>query len=88
MTFEEFKTLYTENPNDDNVMTEISRLYESESKLTADFNAADIERNDLRKQVEDLNKKYRERFLTGTDDINKQINKPRKADLSHLFKKS
>lgn len=88
MTFEEFKTLYTENPNDDNVMNEISRLYESENKLIVDFNVADMERTELKKQVEDLNKKYRERFLSGTDDINKRINKPRKADLSHLFKKS
>ena len=49
MTLEQFTKLYTENPNADEVMTEINRLYESERQLTESFATADSERNKLQK---------------------------------------
>ena len=67
MTLEEFKNIYTENPSSDDVMTEINRLYESEQKLTADFNQADSDRSRLQNELNDLNKRYRERFFSGSD---------------------
>ena len=73
MTLEEFKAIYTENPSSDEVMTEINRLYQSEQQLTADFNQADSDRSRLQNELNDLNKRYRERFFSGGDpDKNKQ----------------
>lgn len=66
MTLEEFTKLYTENPNADEVMTEINRLYESERQLTESFATADSERNKLQKDLDEANKRYRERFFSGT----------------------
>lgn len=65
MTLDEFKALYTENPNSDEVMTEINRLYQSESDLTANFAQADSDRNRLTKELDEANKRYRERFFSG-----------------------
>ena len=65
MTKEEFTKLFAENPNSDEVMEEINRLYDSESKLTADFAAADSERTKLKSDLDTANKRYRERFLSG-----------------------
>lgn len=65
MTLEEFKNLYTENPNDDSIMEEISRLYESERTLTASFAEADSARQKLQSDLDEANKRYRERFFSG-----------------------
>lgn len=65
MTLDEFKAIYTENPSADSVMEEISRLYASETQLTASFAEADAEREKLRKELDDANKRYRERFFSG-----------------------
>ena len=68
MTKEDFIKLYTADPNSDDVMTEINRLYDAETTLTADFAAADAERNQLRTDLDAANKRYRERFLSGTPE--------------------
>lgn len=65
MTLDEFKTIYAENPSADEVMEEINRLYESERTLTESFATADSERNRLQKELDDANKRYRERFFSG-----------------------
>lgn len=65
MTKEEFTKLFTEDPNSDDVMTEINRLYDSESKLAADFAEADSERSKYKQELDEANKRYRERFLSG-----------------------
>ena len=65
MTLDEFKTIYAENPSADEVMEEINRLYESERTLTESFAPADSERNRLQKELDDANKRYRERFFSG-----------------------
>ena len=79
MTKEEFTKLFTEDPNSDAVMEEINRLYDSESKLTADFAAADSERTKLKSDLDTANKRYRERFLSGPtpdpDHDNPETNK-------------
>ena len=62
MTLDEFKTIYAENPSADEVMEEINRLYESERTLTESFATADSERNRLQKELDDANKRYRERL--------------------------
>ena len=69
MTLDEFKSIYTENPSSDEVMEEINRLYESERTLTESFATADSERNRLQKELDDANKRYRERFFSGPDQI-------------------
>lgn len=66
MTLEEFTKIYTENPNSDEVMTEINRLYESERQLTESFASADSERTKLQKDLDEANKRYRERFFSGS----------------------
>ena len=71
MTLDEFKAIYTENPSADAVMEEINRLYESERTLTESFASADSERNRLQKELDDANKRYRERFFSGPNSPNK-----------------
>lgn len=86
MTKEEFTKLFTENPNSDDVMTEINRLFESESKLAADFAQADSERSKYKQELDEANKRYRERFLSGDNkpDEDKQGN--RAISFDSLFK--
>lgn len=67
MTKEEFTKLFAENPNADEVLTEINRLYDEETRLTADFAQADSERTNYKTQLDAANKRYRERFLLGKD---------------------
>ena len=85
MTREEFTKLFAENPNADEVMEEINRLYDSESKLTADFAAADSERTKLKSDLDTANKRYRERFLAGPSPDPDQ-NKPEANKIDALFK--
>lgn len=85
MTKEEFTKLFAENPNDDAVMEEINRLYDSESKLTADFAAADSERTKLKSDLDTANKRYRERFLSGPAPDPDQVN-PETNKIDALFK--
>lgn len=87
MTKEDFIKLYTADPNSDDVMTEINRLYDAETTLTADFAAADAERNQLRTDLDTANKRYRERFLSGepAPDEDKQ-NGGSKPSFDSLFK--
>lgn len=90
MTKEEFTRLFADNPNSDDVMTEINRLYDSESKLTADFASADAERNNLKKELDEANKRYRERFLSGENpdkDKEKEMGN-RAISFDSLFKDS
>ena len=70
MTLDEFKVIYTENPSSDEVMEEINRLYESERQLTESFNAADSDRTRLQKELDESNKRYRERFFSGPSGQN------------------
>ena len=88
MTKEEFTKLFSEDPNSDDVMTEINRLYSSESQLTADFASADAERNSLKKELDEANKRYRERFLSGENpDKDKEKEKENRAvSFDSLFK--
>lgn len=67
MTKEDFIKLFSENPNADEVLNEINRLYDEETRLTADFAAADSERTKLKTDLDTANKRYRERFLRGSD---------------------
>lgn len=88
MTKEEFTKLFTENPNSDDVMTEINRLYDSETRLTADFAEADSERTKYKQELEEANKRYRERFLSGDNkqpDEDKRGNN-RAVSFDSLFK--
>lgn len=85
MTKEEFTKLFTEDPNSDAVMEEINRLYDSESKLTADFAAADSERTKLKSDLDTANKRYRERFLSGPAPDPDQGN-PETNKIDALFK--
>lgn len=89
MTKEEFTKLFADNPNSDDVMTEINRLYDSETQLTADFATADAERNNLKKELDEANKRYRERFLSGNnpdEDKKKEIDGNRAISFDSLFK--
>ena len=70
MTLDEFVAIYTKNPSSDEVMEEINRLYESERTLTESFATADSERNRLQKELDDANKRYRERFFSGSNSQN------------------
>lgn len=91
MTKEEFTKLFSADPNSDDVMTEINRLYESESQLTADFASADAERNNLKKELDEANKRYRERFLSGENpdkDKEKENGGNRAISFDSLFKDS
>lgn len=90
MTKEEFTKLFADNPNSDDVMTEINRLYDSETQLTADFASADAERNNLKKELDEANKRYRERFLSGENpdkDKEKEFGN-RAISFDSLFKDS
>ena len=90
MTKEEFTKLFADNPNSDDVMTEINRLYDSETQLTADFASADAERNNLKKELDEANKRYRERFLSGENpdkDKEKELGN-RAISFDSLFKDS
>lgn len=88
MTKEEFAKLFSADPNSDDVMTEINRLYEEEARLTADFNAADAERTKYKAELDEANKRYRERFLSGNTDEDKEkdFNKDGKVSFDSLFK--
>ncbi len=83
MTQEEFNTLFAENPNADEVMTEISRLWEENTRLTADFSAADAERHKLQQDLDEANKRYRARFMSGEKTIDEGSNK---TSYDSLFK--
>ena len=83
MTQEEFNTLFAENPNADEVMTEISRLWEENTRLTADFSTADAERHKLQQDLDDANKRYRARFMSGEKTIDEGSNK---TSYDSLFK--
>lgn len=72
MTREEFNKLFADNPSSDEVMTEINRLFDSESRLNADFAQADADRTKLKADLDAANKRYRERFLSGNPDENRQ----------------
>ena len=90
MTKEEFTKLFSTDPNSDDVMTEINRLYDSETQLTADFATADAERNNLKKELDEANKRYRERFLSGENpdkDKEKEFGN-RAISFDSLFKDS
>ena len=90
MTKEEFTKLFTDNPNSDDILTEINRLYDSETKLTADFASADAERNNLKKELDEANKRYRERFLSGEkpDEDKQKETGNRAISFDSLFKDS
>jgi len=90
MTKEEFTKLFTDNPNSDDILTEINRLYDSETKLTADFASADAERNNLKKELDEANKRYRERFLSGEkpDEDKQKETGNRAVSFDSLFKDS
>ena len=66
MIKEEFIKLFSENPNSDEVLEEINRLYDEETRLTNDFAEADSDRIKWKNEAENANKRYRERFLSGT----------------------
>ena len=83
MTQEEFNTLFAEDPSSDAIMTEISRLWEENTKLTADFAAADSERHKLQQDLDDANKRYRARFMSGEKVIDESNNK---SSFDGLFK--
>lgn len=68
MTKDEFIKIFSENPNDDRVLAEVNRLYDSETMLTADFASADSERTQLKADLDAANRRYRERFLKGPED--------------------
>lgn len=86
MTKEEFTKLFAENPNDDNVMTEINRLYDEESRLTADFAKADAERTQYKSQLDEANKRYRERFLSGKNDPDEDKDDNKTVTIESLFR--
>ena len=90
MTKEEFTKLFADNPNSDDILTEINRLYDSESQLTADFASADAERNNLKKELDEANKRYRERFLSGEqpDEDKAKETGNRAISFDSLFKDS
>lgn len=86
MTKDDFIKLYTADPNSDDVMTEINRLYDAETTLTADFAAADAERAKLRTDLDAANKRYRERFLSGNPEPDEDTQKKGKPSFDSLFK--
>ena len=83
MTQEEFNAIFAEDPSSDAVMTEINRLWEENTRLTADFSAADAERHKLQQDLDDANKRYRSRFLSGEKVID---DTPGKTSFDSLFK--
>ncbi len=86
MTKEEFIKLFAENPNDDNVMTEINRLYDEETRLTADFAQADADRTNYKNQLDEANKRYRERFLSGKNDPDEDKDENKTVTIESLFR--
>lgn len=87
MKKEDFIKLFSDDPNSDDVMTEINRLYDAETKLTADFATADAERVKYKDELDAANKRYRERFLSGNPDENKNVEPTNKAvTIESLFK--
>ena len=86
MTREEFNKAFAENPSSDEVMTEINRLFDSESKLTADFAEADSARTKLKADLDAANKRYRERFLSGPPDDESNPKEKNEVTFDDLFK--
>lgn len=87
MKKEDFIKLFSDDPNSDDVMTEINRLYDAETKLTADFASADAERAKFKDELDAANKRYRERFLSGNPDEDKKVEPTNKAvTIESLFK--
>ena len=88
MKKEDFIKLFSDDPNSDDVMTEINRLYDAETKLTADFATADAERAKFKDELDAANKRYRERFLSGNTDEDKEkdFNNGGKVSFDSLFK--
>ena len=85
MKKEDFISLFKENPNSDEVLTEINRLFDEETKLTKDFAEADSERNKWKEEAENANKRYRERFLSGAPVPDPDPD-PNKDPIDSLFK--
>ena len=75
MTQEEFNALFAEDPSSDAIMTEISRLWAENTRLTSDFATADAERHKLQQDLDDANKRYRARFMSGEKTIDEGSNK-------------
>lgn len=87
MTKDEFIKIFSENPNDDRVLAEVNRLYESETTLTADFASADSERTKLKEDLDAANRRYRERFLKGPEEQTEQNNEQSEPPtIDSLFK--
>ena len=86
MTKEAFIKLFAENPNDDNVMTEINRLYDEETRLTADFAQADADRTNYKNQLDEANKRYRERFLSGKNEPDEDKDENKTVTIESLFR--
>lgn len=86
MTKEEFTKLFAENPNADEVLTEINRLYDEETRLTADFAQADSERTNYKTQLDAANKRYRERFLRGEEQQPNPDENKEPPTIDDLFK--
>lgn len=88
MNKEEFIRLFSDDPNSDDVMTEINRLYAAETQLTADFANADAERNKYKEELDAANKRYRERFLSGEkpDEDTQKDNPNKPVSFDSLFK--
>jgi len=86
MTKEEFIKIFAENPNDDNVMTEINRLYDEETRLTADFAQADADRTNYKNQLDEANKRYRERFLSGKNEPDEDKDENKTVTIESLFR--
>lgn len=86
MKKEDFIKLFAENPNDDNVMTEINRLYDEETRLTADFAQADADRTNYKNQLDEANKRYRERFLSGKNEPDEDKDENKTVTIESLFR--
>jgi hypothetical protein len=67
-------------------MTVINRLYDEESRLTADFAKADAERTQYKSQLDEANKRYRERFLSGKNDPDEDKDETKTVTIESLFK--
>jgi chromosome segregation ATPase len=83
MTQEEFNAIFSEDPSSDAVMSEINRLWEENTRLNADFAAADAERHKLQQDLDEANKRYRSRFMSGEKTIDEGSNK---TSYDSLFK--
>lgn len=85
MTQEEFNAMFAQDPSADAVMQEINRLWDENTRLTADFTAADSERHQLRQDLDAANKRYRERFLSG-EKVIPDKDESGKTSFDSLFK--